>query len=62
MGDQICIKRPRRPGDQAKPRAAGPFPIIQVHTNNTVAVQRGAHVHERINIRRVRPPVRRRAN
>ena len=32
----------------------GPFPIIRVHTNNTVTVQRG-QVHERLSIRRIKP-------
>jgi transposase InsO family protein len=33
----------------------GPFPIVQVHTNGTVTIQRSAVVTERINIRRLRP-------
>jgi hypothetical protein len=33
----------------------GPFPIVQVHTNSTVTIQRSAVITERINIRRLRP-------
>jgi len=33
----------------------GPFPIIQVHANGTVTIQKSAVVTERINIRRLRP-------
>ena len=36
------------------PVAAGPFPILRAHTNNTVTVLRGAHVQERVNIRRLK--------
>ena len=32
----------------------GPFPIIQIHTNNTVTIDRDP-IHERINIRRLTP-------
>jgi len=32
----------------------GPFPILRVHTNNTVTTQRGP-THERINIRHIKP-------
>ena len=32
----------------------GPYPILQVHTNNTVTIQRGP-IHERISIRHLKP-------
>ena len=32
----------------------GPYPILQVHTNNTVTIQIGK-IHERISIRRITP-------
>jgi len=38
-----------------EPRAIGPFPIHQVHTNGTVSILRNPHVLERINIRRIKP-------
>ena len=60
VGEQVYIKRPRKPGDKARPMALGPFPIVRVHTNSTVTVQRSANVTERINIRRLRPPIKRR--
>ena len=33
----------------------GPFPIVQVYTNGTIALQRRNNVLERINIRRLSP-------
>ena len=36
-------------------RAEGPYTIQQVHTNGTLTIQRGPHVTDRINIRRVIP-------
>lgn len=38
-----------------EPRAHGPYPIVQVFANGTLAVQRDPHVLERINIRRLIP-------
>ena len=61
VGKKVYIKRPRKPGDKARPMALGPFPIVRVHTNNNVTVQRSANVTERINIRRLRPPIKRRS-
>ena len=40
-------------------RAEGPYRIVQVHVNGTVTVERTRGVHERINIRRIRPYVER---
>lgn len=41
--------------NKMEPRAHGPYPIMQVFTNGTVAIQRAPHVLERINIRRILP-------
>jgi transposase InsO family protein len=40
-------------------RSTGPFVVEQVHTNGTLTVQRAPNVFDRINIRRLRPYVRR---
>ena len=40
---------------KADPIWDGPFPIIQVHTNNTVTVRRDGIILERITIRRIKP-------
>jgi hypothetical protein len=40
-------------------RSVGPYVIDQVHTNGTLTVQRAPNVYDRINIRRLRPYVRR---
>jgi hypothetical protein len=37
------------------PRWNGPFEITQVHINGNLTVQLTPHIHERINIRRVKP-------
>ena len=37
------------------PSKKGPFPIVQVHTNATVSIQRSNRVVERISIRRLYP-------
>ncbi len=52
VGDQVYVKRGRSHGDQAQMRLEGPFPIVIVHTNNTVTILRG-HYHQRLTIRRV---------
>jgi len=53
VDDQVYIFR------NAKSKADriwdGPFPIIQVHTNNTVTVRRDGIILERITIRRLKP-------
>ena len=55
VGQQVYILRPRRPGDKAHMMKTGPFPIVQVHTNNNITVQRSQHARERISIRRAVP-------
>ena len=52
VGDKVYIIL--SPKSKALPVADGPFPIIRVHTNNTVTVRRGARIEERINIRRLK--------
>ena len=53
VGQEVLIKE-INPG-KLDPRAHGPYPIVQVHTNGTIDVLRNPHVTERINIRRVIP-------
>jgi hypothetical protein len=54
VGEHVYILRPRTASDKLKTVYQGPYPIIQVHTNNTVTLQRGP-VHERVSIRRIKP-------
>ena len=51
--DQVLVKEidPTKLG----PRTHGPYPIVRVHANGNVTVQRTPHVQERLNIRRVFP-------
>ena len=53
VGDEVLVrvKQPSKLSD----RAAGPFPIAQVHVNGTVDVTRKPGVIEPINIRRIIP-------
>ena len=53
IGDSVLIKEV----DPVKlqPRAHGPYPVVQVHTNGTIEVQRSPGVLERLSIRRVVP-------
>jgi hypothetical protein len=53
VGQQVFVNIPNRDHklDLVK---RGPFPILQVHTNNTVTLQRGPII-ERINIRHISP-------
>lgn len=37
------------------PRFIGPFPILKVHTNGTLTIQRSPTIKQRINIRACRP-------
>ena len=41
------------------PHAQGPFEITEVHTNGTITIRCAPDVFERINVRRVRPYLRR---
>jgi hypothetical protein len=51
VNDSIYIQVPDRNKLDLR---LGPFPILQVHTNNTVTVQRGP-IHERMSIRHILP-------
>ena len=50
----VFVERGRTPGDKAKLMFDGPFPILRVHTNNTVTILRDNVIHERITIRRLK--------
>jgi transposase InsO family protein len=53
VGEQV-LKLVYKP-DKLQPRAEGPFPVHQVHTNGTVTIQKNPHTIERISIRRIKP-------
>ena len=53
IGDQV-LKLTYKP-NKLQPRAEGPYPIEQVHTNGTVTIRTSPFVIERINIRRIKP-------
>lgn len=53
VDQQVFVKIPNRDSKLSLVRT-GPFPILQVHTNNTVTIQRGP-IHERISIRHLKP-------
>ncbi len=53
VGDNVYVAKPRTPGDKAQLMYKGPFPIIRVHTNNTVTMLDG-QIQERISIRRLK--------
>jgi len=53
VNDQVYVWT--NPVSKARKYWAGPFPIIQVHTNNTVTIRRGNNLIERLSIRRLKP-------
>ena len=53
VGQQVFITNFGRANKLSLVRL-GPFPILQVHTNNTVTIQRGP-IHERVSIRHLIP-------
>lgn len=53
VGDLVYVKNLQRTNKLEKIRI-GPYPIIQVHTNSNVTIQRGP-IHERISIRHITP-------
>jgi len=52
VGDQVLIYTPD-PNKMEQPRE-GPYPVLQVHTNGTVTIQKGT-VTQRYNIRQIVP-------
>ena len=54
VGESVMVREKHGPGDKMKPYAQGPYPILRIHTNGSVTVQKG-HIHERVNIRRIKP-------
>ena len=52
-GDQVLLLTQTK--SKLKPKATGPYTIVQVHVNGTVTIQRGPRVTERINLRRIKP-------
>ena len=54
LDDLVYVARARRPGDKAHLMYDGPFPIIRVHTNNTVTILRDGVIHDRLSIRRLK--------
>ena len=53
VGDKVFIHHYSRK-NKLDPVRLGPFPILQVHTNNTVTIDRDP-IHERISIRHLQP-------
>jgi hypothetical protein len=52
QGQRVLVKHIK---DKLGDRTEGPFPILQIHTNGTVTIQRKPGIAERINIRRLIP-------
>ena len=55
VGEQVYVVRPHDSRDKATLLYDGPFPIVRVHTNNTVTLQRKPHQFQRLTIRRIKP-------
>ena len=55
VGDSIYVHNKNNASTKLKPIFSGPFRILQVHTNNTVSIQRGPNIQERLSIRRIKP-------
>ena len=55
VNDLVYVHNRHKSSEKLKPVYDGPFPIIQVHTNNTCTVLRKRNVEERITIRRLKP-------
>ena len=54
VGQQVCVNHHVSSADELKQAWVGPFLIPCVHTNGTVAIQRG-QIHEQISIHRIKP-------
>ena len=55
VGERVLVRKSYRVGNKLRPRAEGPFQILRVHTNGTITILRPRGIHERINIRRMKP-------
>ena len=53
-GENVYVSLHRKANEKLKLQYDGPFPILRVHTNNTVTIQRGK-IHERVSIRHIKP-------
>ena len=53
--EQILLRNKSLIGNKLRHIYDGPFQITQVHTNGTVTIRRRAGIHERVNIRRIKP-------
>ena len=53
MGDKVLLQKPGKLRKMSTPYA-GPYEVIEVFTNGTVSINKGA-VIQRVNIRRVVP-------
>ena len=53
VGQQVLVRREK--GRKMDSQTNGPFHVMQVFTNGTVAIQRQPNVVERINIRQYSP-------
>ena len=54
IGEQVLVNNHHDSSDKLKAAWVGPYPILRVHTNGTVTLQRG-RIHERMSIRRLKP-------
>ena len=55
VGEPVYVVRPRDPRDKAALLYDGPFPIVRVHTNNNVTLQRKPNQFQRLTIRHIKP-------
>ena len=54
VGQQVHVNNHFSSVDELKQVWVGPFPVLCVHTNGTITIQRGQR-HEQISIRHVKP-------
>ena len=54
VGQNVCVNNHFSSSDKMKPAWKGPFPVLQVHADGTVAVQRG-QIHERVSVHVAQP-------
>ena len=53
VGDRVMVTTAQN--SKAEPVYTGPHEVLQVHTNGTITIRRGAHFRDRVNIRQVKP-------